>query len=180
MPAGLAPYAGGNSNFIVGINATTAGDAAEFGFYNTGTVTSNFASEGINGLSYGVCAFGSGHAGVFMISGTNAPLDDGTSGFHVTTGPIRADNLTPSTMVKVNTGTQLVSATVGTDYSPALTVQTGTLATGTVTFTVPSGCHPWAQDTTSANPTKVSVSGTTATVVGTGSDVVNLFNLGNQ
>ena len=58
--------------------------------------------------------------------------------------------------------------------------QTGTLSGGTATFTVPFNSHPIVQDTaaTPSGPVSVSVSGTTATVKGTGNDTVVLYDSG--
>jgi hypothetical protein len=66
-----------------------------------------------------------------------------------------------------------------------ITVQTGTLVAGVATETVPSGCHPWVQDT-SASPTgslSVTVSGTTATITDSNlasTDTFTLYNAGSQ
>lgn len=50
---------------------------------------------------------------------------------------------------------------------------TATLSSGTKTVTVNSGCTCVATDTTAVNNVKCSVSGTTMTLTGTGSDVLN-------
>lgn len=101
------------------------------------------------------------------------------------TGTITNTTLAGGGMVKSSTGS-LALATAGTDYS-VITVQTGTLVGGSATKTVPSGCHPWVQDTasslTNVGSLQVTVSGTTATVTSTNvldTSSFTLFNAGSQ
>ncbi len=101
-----------------------------------------------------------------------------------TVGKINGTSLAGLTtgLLKNTTSTGVPSiAVAGTDYS-LLTVQTGTLSSGADTKTVPAGCHPWVQDTASvpSGPMSVTVSGTTATIHGTGSDTYTLVNAGSQ
>lgn len=94
------------------------------------------------------------------------------------------------TWLGLDTGTssqvRLGNGTYGT-YSAPITVQTGTLIGGASTKTVPSGCHPWVQDTasslTNVGSLVVTVSGTTATVTSTNpldTSPYSLYNAGSQ
>jgi hypothetical protein len=54
-------------------------------------------------------------------------------------------------------------------------IQQATLSAGSQTATVVSGCRAICTDTSNTNAVKCSVSGTTLTLTGTGSDVINYF-----
>ena len=65
--------------------------------------------------------------------------------------------------------------------SPPITAQTGSLSGGTATMTVPAGCHPWVQcNASTPHAMSVTVSGTTATITGTGTDAFTIFNQGTN
>lgn len=103
------------------------------------------------------------------------------------TTPAFYDTGLTSTMAKFDGSHLAVAATAGTDYAAALTVQTGTLVSGTATKTVPAGCHPWVQDNaaslTNVGSLVVTTSGTIATITSTNvldTSPFTLYNAGSQ
>ncbi len=151
----------------------------------TGTITFNSVgnNEVITNTGTGTLA-----TGTMTLSGTSIASQTNT---YVTMGPVTSLTTTGGTILGTLPGSLSAPSTLtfrciatGT-WVVDHTIQTlsGTLTgTGTTTFTVPLGCHPWIQDTnasiTNVGSLTLTVSGTLATVSSTNSSdasTVNLF-----
>lgn len=132
--------------------------------------------EGIRGDYAGMLTFGTNGGGFDWHGDLNAATPwMRLKGAHLMIGTQTDDG--SGALLQV-AGAETLTSTVSTTgliCSGATHCGTKTLSTGTGTVTVVSGCHPVCTDTTAANAVACSVSSTTLTVTGTGSDVIDYF-----